>query len=117
LGFSAFVVPFLFIYHHELILKGPLLAVVQASVSATLGVIIVSMAFIGTSYLGNIRWNMFQRVLFFVSFLTLTTPGTFTDLIGVAAFAIGVISNPTARKGVLNLLRSGKKKNKAQGEL
>ncbi len=117
LGFSAFVVPFLFVYHQELILKGPLLAVIQASVTATLGVIIVSMTFIGTSYFGDIRWNMFQRVLFFVSFLTLTTPGTVTDLIGIAALAVGVISHPTARKGLLNLVRGRKKKIEAQGDL
>ena len=117
LGFSAFVVPFLFVYHHELILKGPLLAVIQASVSATLGVIIVSMAFIGTSYFGNIRWNMFQRVLFFVSFLTLTTPGTVTDLIGIGALVVAVITHPEARKAVLNLLRGRKKKIEVQGDL
>ena len=117
LGFSAFVVPFLFVYHHELILKGSLLAVVQASVTATLGVVIVSMAFIGTSYFGNIRWNIFQRMLFFAAFFGLVTPGTFTDLLGIAGIVIAIFSHPQARQVAISFIRSRKKKIEVQDDL
>ncbi|MFH1124908.1 MAG: TRAP transporter fused permease subunit [Pseudomonadota bacterium] len=117
LGIAAFFVPFLFVYHQELLLKGSLPAVVQASVTATLGVAVVSMALIGTAYIGDIHWSKFQRVLFFASFLALVTPGTYSDLGGVAFLVVGVISHPKVRQGAVNLLRGGKKKIEVQGDL
>jgi len=80
LGFSAFVVPFLFVYHHELILKGSLLAVAQASVTATLGVVRREHGLHRHLLFRQYSLEHVPAVPFFVSFFGLVTPGTYTDL-------------------------------------
>lgn len=116
LGISAFIVPFLFVYHPVLMLKGPLLEIVQAAITATIGVAAVSMAIIGTSFIGNIRWNIFQRILFFGAFIALIVPGTHSDLLGILAVAIGILSHPRPWLSALNFIRGGKKKIEVVGD-
>ena len=67
------------------------------------------MAIIGTSFVGNIRWNVLQRILFFAAFIGLIIPGTRTDLLGILVMVIGVLSHPRPWQAVLNLLRNRKK--------
>ncbi|MBI5969509.1 MAG: TRAP transporter large permease subunit, partial [Deltaproteobacteria bacterium] len=110
LGISAYIVPFLFVYHPVLMIKGPSLEIIQAAITATIGVAAVSMAIIGTSYVGNIRWNIFQRALFFGAFIGLITPGTRTDLLGILVMSIGILSHPKIWQSSLNFLRNRKKK-------
>jgi len=110
LGISAYIVPFLFVYHPVLMLRGPLMEIVQAAITATIGVAAVSMAIIGTSYIGNIRWNIFQRILFFGAFIGLITPGTRTDLLGILVMTVGILSHPKIWHSSLNFLRNRKKK-------
>jgi len=109
LGISAYIVPFLFVYHPVIMLKGPFWEIVQATVTAIIAVASVSMAVIGTSYFGNIRWNVFQRVLFFAAFIGLIIPGTDTDLMGIGVMAIGIFTHPLPRKSIMNLLVNRKK--------
>jgi len=95
LGISAYIVPFLLVYHPVLMLKGPLLEIIQAAITATIGVAAVSMGMIGTSYFGEeIRWNIFQRILFFGAFIGLITPGIHTDLLGIISMGIGILTHP-----------------------
>jgi TRAP-type uncharacterized transport system fused permease subunit len=94
LGISAYIVPFLFVYHPVLLLKGSWLEITQATVSAIVGVAAVSMALIGTSYIGAIRWNALQRVLFFGAFFALITPGTFSDLLGFGVIVVAALTHP-----------------------
>jgi len=110
LGISAYIVPFLFVYHPVLMLKGSLWEIIQASITATIGVSAVSMAIIGTSYFGNIRWNIFQRILFFGAFIGLITPGTRTDLLGILVMSIGILTHPKIWQSSLNFLWNRKKK-------
>jgi TRAP transporter 4TM/12TM fusion protein len=109
LGISAYIVPFLFVYHPVIMLKGPFWEIIQATVTALIAVASVSMAIIGTSYLGDIRWNVLQRILFFSAFIGLIIPGTRTDLLGILVMVIGVLSHPRPWQAVLNLLRNRKK--------
>jgi len=108
LGISAYIAPFFFIYHPALLLNAPLVNVLQASITALAGIASISMTFIGTSYWGRIRWNVFQRALFFVAAMLLITPGTRTDLLGSLILAIGVLSHPKPWQSALNLLRNKK---------
>ena len=91
-------------------LKGSLWEIIQASITATIGVSAVSMAIIGTSYFGNIRWNIFQRILFFGAFIGLITPGTRTDLLGILVMSIGILTHPKIWQSSLNFLWNRKKK-------
>ena len=108
LGIAAYIAPFFFIYHPALLLNAPLVNVLQASITALAGIASISMTFIGTSYWGRIRWNVFQRALFFVAAMLLITPGTRTDLLGSLILAIGVLSHPKPWQSALNLLRNKK---------
>jgi TRAP transporter 4TM/12TM fusion protein len=94
LGISGYVVPFLFVYHPVLLFKGGWLEITQATVTAIIGVAAVSMALIGSSYIGGMRWNTLQRALFFGAFFALMTPGTVTDLLGLAAIVVAVLTHP-----------------------
>ena len=109
LGISAYIVPFLFVYHPVIMLKGPFWEILQATVTAVIAVGSVSMAVIGTSYFGNIRWNIFQRILFFAAFIGLIIPGTRTDLLGILVMVIGIFSHPKPWQAVMNLLGNRKK--------
>lgn len=105
LGISAYIVPFLFVYHPVLLLKGSLMEIIQAAITATIGVAAVSMAIIGTSFLGgNIRWNIFQRILFCGAFIGLITPGTMTDLLGFLALGLGILSHPRTWRSILKFI-------------
>jgi TRAP transporter 4TM/12TM fusion protein len=98
LGLSAFIVPFLFVYSPVLIAEGSVGAILQAFVSATIGVLSLSMSLAGISYVGNLRWYWWQRLLFFGAFAGLVDPGWVTDVIGLALLAVGVLSHPDAWK-------------------
>ncbi len=104
LGISAYIVPFLFVYHPVLLWKGGWLEITQATVSAIVGVAAVSMALIGTSYIGAIRWNLLQRTLFFGAFFALITPGTFSDLLGLSAIVVTVLTHPQSWQRLLRAM-------------
>ena len=106
LGIAAFVAPFLFVYYPELILKGELPVIIQASITAILAMAVVSMAFIGTAYFWDLRWNLFQRGLLLVSFGMLIMPGTITDLLGLFLLIVIHLTHPEVWKR----LKLGKKK-------
>jgi TRAP transporter 4TM/12TM fusion protein len=105
LGIAAFVAPFLFVYYPELIFKGELPAIIQASITATLAMAVVSMAIIGTGYFWDLRWNPLQRILLLVSFGMLILPGTITDLLGLLLLVVIHLTHPLVWKK----LRLGKK--------
>jgi TRAP transporter 4TM/12TM fusion protein len=85
-GWTAFIVPFLFVASPTLILIGSTLAIVQSVVTAFFGVWLVSIAVVGY-FLRPIGWGM--RVLFGVAGLLALIPsgvfgeGYFTDIAGV----------------------------------
>lgn len=108
LGIAAYLAPFVFIYHPALLMNAPWMDVLQAFLTAVIGLVSISMTFIGTSYWGHIRWNAFQRALFFVAAGLLISPGIRQDLIGALLLGIGVLSHPQVWRGTLNHLRNRK---------
>jgi len=102
LGVAAYVVPFLFIKSPLLLMKGPALEIIWAIFTGSIGVAVIAMAFQGRSYIGNISWYPWQRILFAAAFLNLITPGLHTDLYGFLLLSIGLVTHP----GLLKLLVS-----------
>jgi TRAP transporter 4TM/12TM fusion protein len=94
LGISAYIVPFIFVYHPVLLMKGSLFDVLYQFVMAFLGVAAVSMGVIGASYFGNIRWSIPSRLLFFASFLGFIIPSKILDLWAALAVIVGILATP-----------------------
>jgi TRAP-type uncharacterized transport system fused permease subunit len=85
-GWSAFIVPFLFVASPSLILIGEPAVIAQAIVTAFFGVWLVSIAIVGY-FVRPVGWGL--RILFGVSGLLALIPanafphGIYTDIIGV----------------------------------
>jgi TRAP transporter 4TM/12TM fusion protein len=85
-GWSAFIVPFLFVASPSLILIGPPAAIVQSVVTAFFGVWLVSIAIVGY-FVRPVSWSL--RILFGICGLLSLIPagaftgGLYTDIIGV----------------------------------
>lgn len=82
LGLAAFIVPFMFAYGPELILKGSILSILLSVLTAVLGVWALAVALEG--FLGGML-SMPIRIFLGVLSLFLIVPEAYTDLIGLAA--------------------------------
>lgn len=98
LGFSAYVVPFIFIYHPVLLMKGSPFNIIYQFIMACIGVAAVSMGMVGTSYYGNIKWSVPSRLLFIGSFFGFIIPGWGSDLLAVAAMIVAFFATPEAMR-------------------
>jgi TRAP transporter 4TM/12TM fusion protein len=94
LGISAYIVPFIFVYHPVLLMMGSPFEVVYQFVMASLGVAAVAMGVIGTSYVGNIRWSIPSRLLFFASFFGFIIPSKILDIWAALAVIAGILATP-----------------------
>jgi TRAP-type uncharacterized transport system fused permease subunit len=89
-GWTAYIVPFLFVFAPSLLLKGDPLQIVQAVVTALIGVWLISAGFVGYLF-RPLPWD--RRVLFFLAGFLLLVPagaaswGPMTDLAGGALAA------------------------------
>lgn len=85
LGLAAFIVPFMFIYGPPLIMVGTIIEIIQASVTALIGV-----AFLAASIQGFFLTRLVpvERIFLFGAALLLIKPGWMTDLTGIV---IGMI--------------------------
>ncbi|MBR3880108.1 MAG: TRAP transporter fused permease subunit [Mailhella sp.] len=84
LGFIAFIVPFFFVYEPALLLQGDVLIVMQAALSAAVGLIALASGLQGYLVTNAPIW---QRIILVASGLCLIIPGTMTDLGGMGGFA------------------------------
>ena len=97
LAFPAYIVPFIFVYHPVLLMKGSVLDVSYQFIMSCLGVAAMSMALVGISYFGNIKWGVFSRIFFAASFFAFIIPGWQSDLWASFAIVIGFTINSQAR--------------------
>lgn len=81
MGLATFIVPFMFFYSPVLLMQGPWPEIVQATVTASIGVWFLAASTEG--WFGG-KLAMPLRVLMFVAALCLMHPGTITDIIGLA---------------------------------
>ncbi len=101
LGLAGFVVPFLFITSPALLMQGGVSSILCTSFTAVIGLAAVAMALEGVAFAGKIKWNLFQRILFAISFLGLIIPGTSTDLFGGILFIIAILFSKDVWKKIL----------------
>jgi len=85
LGLAAFIVPFMFIYGPPLIMAGTALEIIQASITALIGVTFLAASIQGFALT---RLGLIERSFLFAAALLLIKPGWMTDLVGVG---VGII--------------------------
>ena len=90
-GIVAFIVPFIFVYQPELLLRGTFFNVALAFATSVGGVILLAAALEGWLFTRAVIW---ERLLLGGGGLLLIVPGLYSDLIGIAV--LGVI---TMRQG------------------
>jgi TRAP transporter 4TM/12TM fusion protein len=90
LALAGFIVPFIFVYETALLLSGPWYAIVYATVTATIGVVLLSAAVEGWFRI-VLAW--YERVLFGTAAICLIWSGRLTDALGalLAATAIALV--------------------------
>ena len=92
---TSFIVPFMFVYAPELLMIGEWPAIVMASVSATIGVMLFAAGLHGYFITHSTHW---QSALLVVGGLLLIDPHFATDVIGVILAAIVVASQLAAKR-------------------
>ncbi len=90
LGLTGFIIPFMFVFGPALLMIGEWSEVIQAVVTASIGV-----AFLAASVTGYFvkPANLLTRLLFFGAALTLIHPGLVTDMLGAAVAGVAVFVN------------------------
>lgn len=84
LGVAAFIVPFLFVYYPALLMDGPALDILQASLTGLMGVVALAAAIEGY-FMG--RLSLPLRLMTLVSALALIHPEKYSDIAGLILFA------------------------------
>lgn len=85
LGLVAFIIPFMFVYSPSLLLQGPVLTVVLAIVSASVGVVALSGGVMGQFIQRN---TVLETLMLISCALMLIKPGIPTDTAGAVIFAV-----------------------------
>jgi TRAP-type uncharacterized transport system fused permease subunit len=108
LGISAYIAPFIFIYHPVLLMKGALFDILYQFVMASVGVGAVSMAVIGSCYVGKITWSIPSRLLFFGSFFGFIIPSRELDIWAAVAVIVGIFATPQVWRRVVGASSAAK---------
>ncbi|MBI5966233.1 MAG: TRAP transporter large permease subunit [Deltaproteobacteria bacterium] len=90
----AFLIPYTFVFHPELLLKGDPLTTVWICLTACTGILFVSAGLFG--YLRK-PTSILERLLFVAGGLLLFIPGIFTDILGAVLVTSGYISQRIRR--------------------
>jgi TRAP-type uncharacterized transport system fused permease subunit len=106
LAFPAYIVPFIFVYHPVLLMKGSPFDRSYQFLMSCVGVAAMSLALVGNSYYGNIKWSIPSRLLIAASFFGFIIPGWESDIWAVIAVGIGILLNPRARSMIVEAVTS-----------
>lgn len=97
LGFAGFIAPFAFCYNEGLMLRGDLANILSVCISATIGTVVISMAFQGWLLW---RLNPIERIILVAGGVLMFIPGTATDLMGLAITIVMIVINAKKWKKV-----------------
>lgn len=103
LSLAGYVIPYIFVFNPAMLLQDvSALEAILVTLTGIAGVLLLSVAVEGHLM---VRVNPIMRIVFAVAALTLMSPDTVTDLIGLAAalFAIGVQCVLARREGLLSI--------------
>jgi TRAP transporter 4TM/12TM fusion protein len=81
----AYIVPFMFVYEPALLMIGDWQTTVHATITATMGTIVLSAGFFGYLLRPCLMW---ERVVLVVAALMLIKPGLVTDLVGLGLLVV-----------------------------
>ncbi len=84
-GITGFIIPFMFLYHPELLMQGSVAGILFTAFSSLMGVFALSIFFEGWFFT---RTNWLERAVFGLSAVLQIYPEFFTSIIGFALFAI-----------------------------
>lgn len=85
IGLTGFILPFIFVYHTELLLQGNIINILQVILSCTLGLLCMAITFEGWFFTAL---SKIERLLFGLSFVLLVYPGFYSDVIGYILFVM-----------------------------
>ncbi len=85
LGLPGFLLPFLFVYHPELLLQGPFLACASVILSCLLGMFCMAVFFERWFFT---RLSVLEELMVAAASFLLVKPGTYSDLAGLALFLL-----------------------------
>jgi TRAP transporter 4TM/12TM fusion protein len=115
LAFPAYIVPFIFVYHPVLLMRGAAFEIVYQFLMSVVGVAAMAMAFTGVSYFGNIKWSIPSRLFFAASFFGFIIPGRWLDIWGVIFVIAGFLTTPQTWRQIAWLFsRSSSRRDAAQ---
>lgn len=101
LAIAGFVVPYMFVFNPSLLLIGSTKAILQACVTAIVGVIFLSAGVEGWFYT---KANKVHRVLFLAGGLVLIAPGLMANVTGGLLAILGVVLNRYSSKRTVHSL-------------
>jgi TRAP-type uncharacterized transport system fused permease subunit len=108
LGLSAFIVPFMFIYGEELLMRGALWDILRAAATSLIGVFFLPCSVEGWAL--NSSVGMFKRAGLFVAALLLIDPGLDTDIAGMVIGGVSIFKNASEyvryKKGGRNISKN-----------
>ncbi len=90
LGIAAFLIPFAFVYNPALLMRGTLLEIVIAVITAALGATLLACGIRGYMFA---LLHVVQRLALFTSGLLLTAPGITLPLVGLSVAIIALLPN------------------------
>lgn len=85
LGLPGFILPFLFVYHPELLLQGDFMSCASVILSCLLGMFCMACFFEGWFF---VKLSVPEMIGMAVATFMLVKPGTYSDIIGLAAFIV-----------------------------
>jgi TRAP transporter 4TM/12TM fusion protein len=94
----AYIVPFMFVYEPALLMIGDWQTTLHATITATVGTIVLSAGFFGYLLRACVMW---ERVMLVAAALMLIKPGWITDLIGVGLLGVVVAAQWVALRRVV----------------
>jgi len=95
LGIAGFLVPFMFIYNHQLLFVGPIWSTLWAGISAVIGVTSLGCGIQGW-ILGKV--NHLERLFLIAAALLLIKPGIITDAAGFMILALILLRHTLKRR-------------------
>jgi len=81
IAIPGFLIPYVFVYHNGLLLKGPLVEILWVFITTSIGIIGLAAAIVG--YYAK-RTTVMERICLIIGALLLIVPEKITDFIGLA---------------------------------
>jgi TRAP transporter 4TM/12TM fusion protein len=98
LGMTGYIIPFMFVFGPSLLLIGDGVEVLEAAITATIGVICLAASLHGYFFFGPTR--IWERLLLIVAAFVLIKPGLASDLVGLVLIAVTIASQLLLRPAV-----------------